>query len=157
MFANCSRAFLSVSFRKIAWGSLEYQKTLEIRDLVLRRPHGQSIADDDLRFERDVHLYAAFSDLKVIGTAYLSHKSANTIQLRQLAIHPRFQRSGVGSAFVRFLEDEARKSDANRIYLEARVVARRFYENLRYEAVSKEFSYRTIPHLAMEKSLKSLN
>jgi ribosomal protein S18 acetylase RimI-like enzyme len=147
-----SRVFASVFFKQIAWGSAEYRKTLEICDLVLRRPHWQSIAGDNLQPERSVDLYAAFSGIEVIGTAYLTSKLPDTMQLKQLAIHPSFQRHRIGSEFVRFLENEARKTDAAKVYLEARVVVRAFYENARYETISEQFLYRGIPHLQMQKA-----
>jgi N-acetylglutamate synthase-like GNAT family acetyltransferase len=152
MLRRCS-AVGSVSFHRIAWGSAEYRKTIEIRDLVLRRPHGQSIAGDDLRLEKRADLFAAISGPEIIGTAYLTPLSPGVIQLRQLAIHPEFQRRGIGFQFMLFLEREAVKCGASRVYLEARVAARKFYENLRYRQISGEFLYRTIPHLKMEKLL----
>jgi predicted N-acetyltransferase YhbS len=152
MLRRCSSK-VSVSFRRIAWGSAEYHKTLEIRDLTLRRPHGQSIASDDLPPEKTVKLFAAVSGAEIIGTAYLTPVSPGVIQLRQLAIHPEFQRRGIGSQFMLFLEEEAAKCGGSRVYLEGRVSMRRFYEKLNYRQISDEFLYRTIPHLKMEKLL----
>jgi GNAT superfamily N-acetyltransferase len=148
-----SKVFASVFFKQITWGSVEYRKTLEIRDLVLRRPHGQSIAGDNLQPERSVDLYATFSGIEVIGTAYLTSKSPDTMQLKQLAIYLSFQRYRTGSEFIRFLESEARKTGAFKVYLEARVVVYAFYENAGYEAISEQFLYRGIHHLQMQKAL----
>jgi ribosomal protein S18 acetylase RimI-like enzyme len=156
MLRYLSRTLPPFSFHKITWGSIDYQKTLEIRDNVLRRPHGQSISDHDLTPEKQVDLYAIFSELNVIGTAYLTPKSSHTSQLKQLAIDPSFQRCGIGTKFVYFLEHEAQNHGFTWMYLEARVISRFFYEKLQYKVISEPFLYCDIPHLQMQKQLTSV-
>ena len=50
----------AIQYRVIPYGSEDYQKTLPLRDVTLRQPWGQSIADDDLSSEADDYIYGAF-------------------------------------------------------------------------------------------------
>jgi predicted GNAT family N-acyltransferase len=143
----------AVSFQPVTWGSCEYKKMLELRDLVLRKPLGRSVYNDDLESEKAVHLYVAAHRDCVIGSAYLIQKSPQTLQLKQMAIHPDFQRLRIGADFVKYLEDEAIKSGAAEIYLHARDVALPFYRKQGYEVIGDAFLEVGISHHEMRKLL----
>jgi GNAT superfamily N-acetyltransferase len=126
---------------------------LELRDLVLRKPLGKSIYDDDLESEKFVRLYVAVHRDDIIGSAYFIQTSPRTLQMKQMAVHPDFQRLRIGADFVKYLEDEAIKAGAREIHLHARDVALPFYQKQRYEVVSDAFLEVGISHHEMRKLL----
>ena len=60
--------------------------------------------------------------------------------------------NGIGTALLRFLEDEARKRGAKLFTLNAQVSARRFYEKAGYQAVGAIFDDANIPHVRMDRT-----
>ncbi len=59
--------------------------------------------------------------------------------------------NGIGTALLRFLEDEARKRGAKLFTLNAQVSARRFYERAGYRALGPIFDDADIPHVRMDR------
>jgi predicted GNAT family N-acyltransferase len=59
--------------------------------------------------------------------------------------------SGIGTALLRFLEEEARKRGARRFTLNAQVSARRFYEKAGYQVLGPVFDDAGIPHVRMDR------
>jgi len=59
--------------------------------------------------------------------------------------------SGIGTALLRFLEDEARERGAKRFTLNAQVSARGFYEKAGYQAIGPVFDDAGIPHVRMDR------
>jgi predicted GNAT family N-acyltransferase len=70
-----------------------------------------------------------------------------------MAVHPSFQRSKVGSTFLKFLETEAIAVRASEIYLHARDVALPFYVKSGYKVIGEPFSEVGIGHHEMYKFL----
>lgn len=58
--------------------------------------------------------------------------------LDRLYVHRDFQRRGVASAILRRLEEGARRQDCRRIYTEASITARPFFERWGYRVVKEQ-------------------
>ena len=129
---SCSQSLC----KQIVWGSHEYKQMLELRDMLLRKPLGLSIYDDDLDREKNVKLYGAFRNDKVIACAYLDPKTATSAQLKQMAVTPSLQKQHIGSTLLKYIEGKAREPGLDKIVLHARQVAFPFYEKNRYEYAS---------------------
>lgn len=71
--------------------------------------------------------------------------------MRQVAVHPQWQKKGVGRELALLAEKLAKDEGAKGIFLHARETARGFYERCGYRAQGERFLERGIPHFHMEK------
>ncbi|HSK47266.1 MAG TPA: GNAT family N-acetyltransferase [Coriobacteriia bacterium] len=105
--------------------------------------------------DEDVQV-VALCGFKIAGTARLvGHSGDDRLQLRQVAVLPEFQGTGIGRLLVRELEQWARESGAREVWLNARDNAFPFYERLGYQFTGETFisELTKIPHRSMRKSL----
>jgi GNAT superfamily N-acetyltransferase len=151
MLRSASRVVDAISFKRIAWGTLDYEKMLALRDLVRRRPLGMVLDRTSLAIEKDALLYLALSDHDAVGTAFFFRKSPTTLWLKQFAIHPDLQRLSIGTRFMQYLEEEAVRAGAHEIYIHARDVALPFYKKQNYIVISDAFLEVGISHHEMHK------
>jgi ribosomal protein S18 acetylase RimI-like enzyme len=144
-----------LTIREVKHGSLEYQATVDLRFRILRRPLGLSFTDAELAGEHDSHHVACYSGKGLVGCLVLLPRSAEEIQMRQLAVEPGCQKQGFGKLLVKHSEKLARELGYPRMILHARETAVTFYENLGYTKVGERFIEVTLPHWKMIKSLAS--
>lgn len=105
--------------------------------------------------ERTVQV-AAKCGFKVAGTACLvGDEGSERLQLRQVAVLPDYQRTGVGRALVEELEKHAKATGTREVWLNAREEAFEFYLRLGYEYTGGTFvsQLTQIPHRPMRKRL----
>lgn len=117
----------------------EYQKELELREEVLRKPFGLSLYNEDLSREGEHAHFAAYADGDYIGCLILTPLEGGAAKMRQVAVKPEYQRQGVGKALVSASEEYALEKGLCKIVLHARTVAVPFYEKLGYAAEGGEF------------------
>lgn len=135
-------------------GSLEYNQIVDLRDRVLRKPLGLVFTPEQLAAERDEIFLADFREGAPVATLQFQTR-AETWKMRQVAVDPEVQGQGVGSRLVRFSEDWALRSGAERFVLHARESAAPFYERLGYEVEGPMFEEVGIPHFKMTKDLRA--
>ena len=70
-----------------------------------------------------------------------------------MAVHPRFQRNGLGAAMMNYAEQLAKDAGYAKMVMNARKTAKGFYEKLGYEIKGDEFVEVTLPHFFMEKNI----
>lgn len=139
--------------REIAFGSPEYRQELELRYQVLRKPLGYDKTKDLSDTEEiDLHL-GAFDGDRLVGVLMLIDLGGGEVKMRQVAVDPSRQRSGIGRLLVQEAERLAVEKGFREINLWARKTAVPFYLALGYETVSEEFMEIGIPHLKMRKLL----
>lgn len=123
----------------------------ELRYQVLQAPFGVE-RNDDWNDEDPAsrHLVATADDI-VVGYARLITSGADA-QIRQVAVDPNWQGSGVGRDLVVALVEQARSEGAQCIWLNARESVIGFYERLGFEAVGGVFNTgrTSLPHRRME-------
>lgn len=73
--------------------------------------------------------------------------------MRQVAVDPELQRSGIGSILVLWSENVARQGGYESMILYARETAVPFYLRLGYRVEGEEFTEVSIPHRIMVRSL----
>lgn len=142
--------------RIIRYGTDDYQKTLVLRDEVLRRPWRRSIYDDDLSSEVDKDLiFGAFKEEDILGVGTLSHSDSRKIRIRYLAVNSKNQGKGTGSTILKAMENYARELGYKKIILETRLSVRKFYLKNGYKTTGKIFVPEIIPvkHVNMEKRI----
>jgi predicted GNAT family N-acyltransferase len=139
-----------------------YSQVLEIRNELLRKPHGLSIYDEDLREEQKAGIILVAVDTQAqpnsesaVGCVVLmpNHQETSNLRLRQMAVAPAYQGQNIGRLLVESAEEVAKESRRSRISLHARSVSKGFYSKLGYSTVSDEFLELNIPHYRMEKEL----
>lgn len=123
-----------------------FQKLNLERDIVL-----------DNREDGSLHIIALEGE-KVIGCGRLS-LTPEEIQISQIAVEESMTGRGIGSSIMERLLFKAEEQGAQTIYLDARVESQEFYVALGFQSIGSPFpSKKTgIPHIKMEKQLKSRN
>ena len=144
---------MEVEILLIEYGSKEYFDTVSLRNEVFRKPYGLDIKDDDLSEDRRMHMYGVYIDNRLIGTVFLDEKDKNTAQIKAVALLDEFRGIGLGDYLMQFIENVAKEKGYRKTFLTGRVYALNFYERLGYQAVGQPYDYKTIPHIAMEKTL----
>lgn len=144
----------NIEIKTAEYDSELYRQTVALRDEVLRRPLGLEISVQDVGGEASQFHIAAVSGSRVVGCVVLKPIEEQTVQLRQMAVAVELQRTGIGSALVRFAESVASGKGFREIVLNARESAIGFYSRLGYEGVpGSEHIEVGIPHLRMKKNL----
>lgn len=147
-------------FCEIKHASKEYEKAVELRRLVLRKPLGLDFTEHQLKAEAaDIHL-SAWDNGELVGCVVLTptdeiKNCVKVVKLRQMAVDPNVQRKGIGKRLISFAERVAVARGSGIITLHARATAVPFYERLGYCVVGEPFEEVTIPHREMEKVIVS--
>jgi predicted GNAT family N-acyltransferase len=144
----------NLNIRTIGFGTLEYEKSLELRDLVLRKPLGMSIYNDNLESDAKDILVGAFLQNELVGTLILSKINSEVLKMRQVAVNQTLKEIGIGRRLVLFSEQLAISLKIHTIELNARKPVIPFYQKLGYEIIGTEFIEVGIPHFKMIKTLK---
>lgn len=143
-----------MNFKEVKHNTPEYERIVALRRRVLREPLGLDFTPEQLAAEAgDIHL-AGFEAEMPVACLILTPASAEEWKMRQVAVAPEQQGTGLGTRLVAYSEEVARAAGCRRITLHARETVVPFYERLGYEAVGDIFEEVTIPHRKMFKWLK---
>ncbi len=138
----------------IAFNSSEYALTVALRHEVLRVPLGLAFTVDQLASESGSHHLAAFDDQgHILGCLMLTPHSGHEVQMRQVAVKPEMQGTGLGRELVEEAERKARELGFARMMLHARDKAIGFYERLGYGREGDLFVEVGIVHQQMGKGM----
>lgn len=144
---------MEVDILNIIYGSQQYLDLLTLRNEVFRKPWGLDIKDDDLEEDKELDMYGAYINDRLIATVFLKEKDSKTAQIKTVGILEEFRGIGLGRYLLEFIEDLARKRGFTRSILMGRVSCKDFYIKLGYKAISEPYDYKTIAHLDMIKAL----
>jgi len=139
--------------RIIDHGSAAYDRMVELRMDILRRPLGLSFRPEDLAREGDDILLGAFDEERLLACCILTREDADTCRLRQMAVVNSLQGRGLGASLLYFAENVARDRGFRELVMHARMTAVGFYEKQGYRTSGQAFEEVTIPHLLMRKPL----
>lgn len=133
----------------------EYDASIHLRDLILRKPLNLHFETEDLLQEWDsIHL-GYFDDLdNLIGCLVLKPLSPSVWKMRQVAVIADRQGEGIGDQLILAAENRCRNEGVTTISLHARQTATAFYEKRGYSVESDLFLEVGIPHYAMSKKLQ---
>ena len=144
---------MSIEFAEIKVGLELYESELVLRDAMLRRPLGMTLSAEDIAGDSKGWHFGALIEHKVVACVILFPESGGIAKLRQMAVAARLHRQGIGARLLTFAENEARARGIRKIELNARLIARAFYESAGYTAEGEIFEAVTIPHICMSKSI----
>ncbi len=142
-----------MSIKIIDYNSIEYREMINLRMEILRKPLGLSFTPETLEKEKDDTLIGAFDEEKITACCILTKIDSTIIQLRQMAVHPKMERNGLGASILAFAENIARDAGFRILIMHARKTAVGFYEKQGYEIHGDEFLEVSIPHYEMRKKL----
>lgn len=134
-------------------GSEDYKKMVDLRMEILRKPLGLTFAEADLDQEKDDILIGAFEEEDIMACCILTKLSEDTCKLRQMAVHPKIQGTGLGAAMMNYAEQLAKDAGYKKMVMNARKTAKGFYEKLGYEIKGDEFVEVKLPHFYMQKNI----
>ncbi|MEX1197147.1 MAG: GNAT family N-acetyltransferase [Pseudohongiellaceae bacterium] len=145
-------------FRVITFRSLDYHRTLTLRERVLRQPLGKVLSGDDLANEQAQWHFGLFDASGKAGACLVAAPAGeNAVRLRQMAVAPEFHSRGLGGRLLRLTEDELQRRGVFRVTLNARSTATGFYHRHGYHIRGQPFIEVGIPHQAMTKQLDVLH
>lgn len=140
----------------IDYGSTQYEKMVELRYQILRKPLDLEFSKEDLERDKDDLLLIMRypNNGETVGCCILTRLTEHTVQLRQMAIAYFGQKKGWGSMLLDFAESVAVKHHYGYIYLHAREVAVGFYKKNGYTIEGNRFVEVGIPHYEMLKCIE---
>ena len=139
----------------ISYQSPEYHEMLALRYKILREPWGLTFPADDLQQEKDDVFIAYRENGRITGCCVLTRISDEVVKLRQMAVDTPGQGKNTGKKIVAFSEQYATEHGYTTIKLHARKTAATFYAKCGFTPSGEEFTEIGIPHILMEKYLKS--
>ncbi len=143
-----------MQFQKIDFATPEYDLAVRLRTEVLRRPLGLEFTVEQLEKEWADDHFAAFDERgQLVGCLILTKKDSKSVKMRQVAVAPDRQKTGIGQFLVAHSEVWAARKGFEKMELSAREPAVPFYEKLGYARVGERFEEVSIPHFRMEKRL----
>jgi ribosomal protein S18 acetylase RimI-like enzyme len=142
-----------MAIKLIDHGSADYSQMISLRQILLRKPLGLTLNDNELKAEKNDILIGCFDDDKLEGCCLLTKTGTGILRLRQMAVISGLQGKGIGRALLQFAENIARDMGYKKITMHARKTAAGFYEKLGYKITGEEFEEPPIPHYFMEKNL----
>lgn len=118
----------------------------------MRIPLGLSIYDEDFSGEKNSIIIGMFEDNLLLGVGVMSHKN-NIYKVEYLCIDSSIQKSGIGGMLLDKLENIAENNNAIKIFMDARVSAKKFYLKHGYQPVGDIFllDFAPVEHIVMEK------
>ena len=145
--------FDNVEIREIIYQTKEYDRSLVLRDKILRKPLGLSLFDENLQREIDDWHLGAFQGEDLVGILILTKRDRGCVQMRQVAVDDFCRGMGIGSRLVSFSEKFAQSRGIKKIVLHARKAAIAFYDKMGYMTIGDEFTEVGIVHRGMVKLL----
>lgn len=130
-----------------------YDLSISLRDKILRKPLGLEFSVEDLAEEYNDYHLGLLCDGDLIACLVMSPKEPNVIKMRQVAVDESFQSKGLGSILVRACEEFCREKGFEKIVLNARDTAIKFYERLEYQKEGEPFIEVGIKHMKMYKNI----
>lgn len=140
--------------RILQHGSSDYRNMLALRERVLRAPLGLSLTEEDIAGEEEQILIAAVLDGQIVGSILLKPEQPGTLLMRQVSVAPEMQGKGVGTDMLAFAQAEAQRRGYEKIELNGRVSAQKWYEANGFITISEPFPrLGGLMHVRMEKHL----
>ena len=139
---------------EIEFGTPLYDSSVQLRDLILRKPLNLEFTKEQLASEYDsFHFAWLTNDFEMIGCLVMKPVDADTVRMRQVAVRESRQKQGIGTSLVFYVEKWAKEREFKKVILHARLQAIPFYTRLNYKQVGKAFKEVGITHYRMEKML----
>jgi ribosomal protein S18 acetylase RimI-like enzyme len=132
----------------------EYKRYYLLRWRILRKPWRQPLGSERDGFDGEAIHAIACEGGKIIGVGRGHFKKPETAQIRYMAVDEKHRGLGVGSAVLKYLEEEIKKQNGKTIELNARDTAVGFYLKNGYQKAGKAPTlFNTINQTKMRKKI----
>ncbi|MDD2446687.1 MAG: GNAT family N-acetyltransferase [Tissierellia bacterium] len=142
-----------IEIKAIIYGTSEYERSIDLRNEVFRKPWGLNIRDEDLTNDQYMEMFGAYKDDKIIATIFLTEDDKEHARIKSVAILDEYRGKGLGSYLMDYAENIAKDRGYKKVNLMGRVSAEVFYNKIGYKTLSQPYDYHTISHIDMEKEL----
>ncbi|MGL4860216.1 MAG: GNAT family N-acetyltransferase [Enterobacteriaceae bacterium] len=145
---------VNCAVKEIAYQSKEYDEAFALRNLLLRVPLGLDMYTEDLSREvKSVHA-AAYIEGEMVGAMNFYEQTPGVYYLQQIVVSENRHNCGIGKKMMVFMEEYLKEKGADKITMNARVSAQKFYDILGYYTVGDVFSKPNFPEqIRMDKDL----
>jgi predicted GNAT family N-acyltransferase len=144
---------LSVTVRT-ARDAAEWDAAMALRIKVFCGEQGVDEEEERDDLDQEATQIVAVDESGVIATCRLRYLDGGQVcKLERMAVERRFRELGVGSRLLAGAEDEARRSGAGEMLLNAQRRAEAFYASNGYVAEGETFVEAEIEHVRMRKAL----
>ena len=121
---------------------------------LLRKPIGKTIESLKDEYEDNSFHLIGVIDNQIVACGRLHFIDNSKAQIRYMAVDEKYQRKGLGSSILSLLESHAKKNNADKIILNARDHAIKFYATAKYKILKRYYGSDTgIPHTTMFKDI----
>lgn len=133
----------------------EWANYFIVRYNTLRKEWGQPLGSEHLADDHLAqHAIALESGNNVIGVCRMHFNSPTEAQIRMMGVDTSARTKGVGTALIKYFEDQAKVQGAKTMVLDARDYAIKFYEKNGYTVIKPtHVLWGLIPHFWMQKTL----
>lgn len=143
---------MNVNFKFVEHGSIDWEKAVQLREEVLRKPLGSVFTVDELEEEKDHFHVAGFIAKELVATAVLVPEM-QIMKMQRVAVAENHRNTTIGSLMMVFCANFAQAKNVEILYCHARNTAVNFYLKNGYEQIGDYFDEDGIPHLKMQKVL----
>lgn len=148
---------MDLRIERIESSGFLYEQAKGLRNEVLRKPLGLILSPEELLLDADREHLVAVAGEWVVGSVSLYMQEPGLLRIKQMAVDPAQQGLGIGAKLMDAAEARGRELGAERVTLNARCTALKFYDRQGYSAQGDEFLEQGIPHRIMVKRMtKSL-
>ena len=121
---------------------------------LLRKPIGKTIESLKDEYEDNSFHLIGVIDNQIVACGRLHFIDDSKAQIRYMAVDEKYQRKGLGSSILSLLESHAKKNNADKVILNARDHAIKFYATAKYKILKRYYGSDTgIPHTTMIKDI----
>ncbi len=133
----------------------EYKEYFKLRWKILREPWAQPKGSEKDNKENESYHKIAVINNKIVGCGRGHFNSGKQAQIRYMAIHEKFRRSGIATKLLDSLERTLIDNGAEEIILKSRLSAISLYLNNGYKIFKKgDLLFGEIEHFWMKKKIK---
>lgn len=147
----------NLELRLMKYGSKDYIKSLYLRNNQLRKSLGLNIFNENLKDERNDILIGLFKGEEIIGNCTIKYINKDIAQICNVAVDKEYENNKLGKKIMLFAENIIKESGRSKIFLNARITAIKFYENIGYKPVTEVYKKQYpdtdvyLEHIDMEK------
>lgn len=141
----------NIEIRGITYGTTEYEESIDLRNEVFRKPWGLDLRDEDLSSDKNMEMFGAYKDERIIATIFLTEDDKEAARIKSVAILDEYRGKGLGQYLMDYVEDIAKQRGYTKVNLMGRVSAEIFYNKIGYKTISEPYDYHTIDHVDMVK------
>lgn len=140
---------MTVKYKQTA-STKEFIDAIRLRvDVFIKEQHCEPGWEPDEEDKISKH-FIAKAGKKIVGTARLRQSNKGEVKIERMVVDKSYRGKGVGEGLLRYIIRQAKKSKSKRIWMQAQIQAKAFYERCGFNTISKPYKLYGIQHIDME-------